>query len=260
MLPDDPSIHTVAQGEYLSLIARTYGLRPERIWNHPANLALRLKRKSPNILHPGDELTIPPKEAKEETAPTERRHRFIVKAATQKIRLVLKDRLGKPIRNTPYRIWISGRPDVSGSTDGGGLLETEIPVNVQQAKLYVYKMCWDLNVGALNPISKHSGVQQRLNNLGFDCGAPDGVVGPKTRSALTRFQRSAGLPPTGVPDEVTRRKLEEKHEGKVRALPLEEEPQQPSRKIAQTVEEQSEDDPLQQMDDSALENLEEPEF
>lgn len=36
-------------------------------------------------------------------------------------------------------------------------------------------------------------VQTMLNGLGYDAGAPDGVAGPRTRAALSAFQRDRGL-------------------------------------------------------------------
>lgn len=41
-------------------------------------------------------------------------------------------------------------------------------------------------------------VQIRLNTLGFDAGAPDGLSGPKTRRAISDFQASLGMAPTGT--------------------------------------------------------------
>lgn len=40
-------------------------------------------------------------------------------------------------------------------------------------------------------------VQQRLLDRGFDVGAPDGIIGARTRSAIRAFQASAGLPQDG---------------------------------------------------------------
>jgi lytic murein transglycosylase len=42
-------------------------------------------------------------------------------------------------------------------------------------------------------------LQTALNERGFASGAPDGVVGPATRDALRRYQRSIGLPADGYP-------------------------------------------------------------
>jgi hypothetical protein len=45
--------------------------------------------------------------------------------------------------------------------------------------------------------------QKQLRDLGFDLGAPDGIMGTKTIAALRRFQTERHLPPTGVLDSVT---------------------------------------------------------
>jgi peptidoglycan hydrolase-like protein with peptidoglycan-binding domain len=46
-------------------------------------------------------------------------------------------------------------------------------------------------------------VQQRLNDLGYRAGAVDGVLGPRTESALRRFQKASNLDPTGQLDTKT---------------------------------------------------------
>lgn len=46
-------------------------------------------------------------------------------------------------------------------------------------------------------------LQQRLIELEFDPGEPDGLLGPATRAALRNFQRDAGLPADGYPDPAT---------------------------------------------------------
>lgn len=45
--------------------------------------------------------------------------------------------------------------------------------------------------------------QERLNALNFPVGTPDGIMGPKTRAELIRFQKSRGLPGSGVLDQST---------------------------------------------------------
>lgn len=42
-----------------------------------------------------------------------------------------------------------------------------------------------------------SETQKLLGKLGYDTGTPDGSMGPKTRSAILRFQKEKGLNPTG---------------------------------------------------------------
>lgn len=45
--------------------------------------------------------------------------------------------------------------------------------------------------------------QQILREKGFDPGRANGAFGPKTKQALTAYQRSVGLPPTGALDQAT---------------------------------------------------------
>ena len=42
-------------------------------------------------------------------------------------------------------------------------------------------------------------LQSRLNDLGYDTGGIDGIVGPNTRAALRAYQRDQGLPADGYP-------------------------------------------------------------
>ncbi len=51
-------------------------------------------------------------------------------------------------------------------------------------------------------------LQDGLNQLGFDCGRPDGICGPATVRALLDFQRNGGLTPDGICGPRTVRMLE----------------------------------------------------
>src|SRR5262245_46952168 len=51
-------------------------------------------------------------------------------------------------------------------------------------------------------------LQQRLLDLGFSSGTPDGILGPITRSAVSEFQRSKGLLVDGKAGAATLRALE----------------------------------------------------
>jgi hypothetical protein len=42
-------------------------------------------------------------------------------------------------------------------------------------------------------------LQQRLTAKGFDTDGADGVIGPKSREAISAYQRSIGVNPTGEP-------------------------------------------------------------
>ncbi len=52
-------------------------------------------------------------------------------------------------------------------------------------------------------------LQRLLAALGFDVGAPDGVIGTQTRAAVRAFQKSAGLPEDGHAGSLLLRRLKE---------------------------------------------------
>jgi peptidoglycan hydrolase-like protein with peptidoglycan-binding domain len=49
--------------------------------------------------------------------------------------------------------------------------------------------------------------QIALRNAGFEPGSIDGVMGPKTETALLQFQAAQGLPKTGKLDATTQKQL-----------------------------------------------------
>ena len=79
------------------------------------------------------------------------------------------------------------------------------------------KLCWLLMVMlclALWPVAvtahgdwRAAQVQELLKEVGFNPGPIDGILGPRTRGALSRYQASRGLPATGALDEATRQAL-----------------------------------------------------
>jgi N-acetylmuramoyl-L-alanine amidase len=203
--------YKVKQGDCLSNIAHRYGLFWEKVWNHPKNSKLQEKRKDPNILHPGDVVFIPDKEKKEESGASEQKHRFRKKGVPEKLRIRFMAG-NEPIANENYILDIDGEVK-SGTTDGEGNLEESIPPNAKRAKLWLgeEKQEYEINLGYLDPIDELSGVQARLNNLGFNCGKVDGIKGPKTTAALKRFQKKHSLKETGEIDEQTRNALKNAH-------------------------------------------------
>ena len=49
--------------------------------------------------------------------------------------------------------------------------------------------------------------QERLNQLGYDAGEPDGLMGPQTQAALRKYQQEEGLSSSGQLDTQTTAKL-----------------------------------------------------
>ncbi|MBA2590015.1 MAG: lytic murein transglycosylase [Alphaproteobacteria bacterium] len=60
------------------------------------------------------------------------------------------------------------------------------------------KHSWPRDERALSRAERFS-FQADLNKAGFECGAPDGVLGRKTRSALRQYQKTHGLAADGFP-------------------------------------------------------------
>lgn len=206
--------HQVKAGDCLSSIAFEYGFLPDTIWNHPSNAELKKKRKDPNVLLPGDVVFVPDKRLKEVSHATNQVHKFTVKNVPAKLSLRLLFE-GEPRRSEPYTLDIDGKK-ISGTSDSDGNIKISIPPNARSGKLTIGTgerlMEYNLQLGRLDPVDQISGVQSRLNNLGFNCGRVNGVLNDETKEALEAFQVSVGLPPNGELDAATQAKLYESHE------------------------------------------------
>jgi hypothetical protein len=206
--------YEVQQGDCIESIAFEHGHFWETIWNHPDNQQLKSLRRDPNVLLAGDKVFVPDLRPKDESGATEQRHSFKRKGVPSKLRIVLKDENDQPRADVPYTLEIDGQL-FSGQTDGQGGLQHRIPPDAKQGKLTIgtgdEAEEHELQLGHIDPITEVSGVQARLNNLGFDSGAIDGELGPQTKDAIRAFQAEYGLPVTGEPDQATRDKLKEEH-------------------------------------------------
>lgn len=49
--------------------------------------------------------------------------------------------------------------------------------------------------------------QEKLNELGYDCGTPDGKIGKKTTAAIKKFQEDKGLTVNGILGTKTKKEL-----------------------------------------------------
>ena len=203
--------YEVQQGDCISSIATAHGFFWETLWNHAENAELKRKRVDPNVLLEGDRVHIPELTIKEESRATEKRHRFRKKGEPAKLRLRLLDAQNRPRANLRYRLLIEGSWK-EGTTDGDGKLEHPIPPTARQAVLEIRgEGSLPLDLGGLDPVESISGVQQRLRNLGYDCGAGEGEWNEESQGAMKRFQESQGLTVTGDPDQASRDKLVQVH-------------------------------------------------
>lgn len=207
-----PQDHTVAHGEGLSSIAETYGFSPDRIWKDPANEELRRARPDPEVLAAGDVVVIPDRVAKEVQAPTGRRHTFRRVGVPALFSLKLTSATG-PRAGEPYVLEVGDRR-FEGTTDEHGVIRHYVPPAARSALLTLGTAGerFDIEIGGMDPLSELSGVQKRLNNLGFACGEADGALNAATAAALRQFQASRGLEATGTPDAATLRALTLAHD------------------------------------------------
>jgi Putative peptidoglycan binding domain len=205
--------HVVREGECMSSLAAKKGLFVAQIFEHPANAQLSTVRGDPNILLPGDRVTIPNFELKDVDKPTEQKNKFVLLGEPVFLRIQVMDR-DKPLGGQPFTLVVGG-VTIQDTTQPDGTIETRIPPDATTGLLRVGTgkdlVQLTLKLGALSPVANSKGVQQRLQNLGFDCGPIDGIVGPRTRAAVRNFQAKSGLPPDGILGPQTRALLKEKH-------------------------------------------------
>ncbi len=223
------TVHRVKQGECLGTIAARYGYMWQTIYEAPENEALRRRRPNPNVLFPGDEVVIPEKQVIHERVATGRQHEFTVPRQGWELRLKLRDIDHEPIAGVPWSLRIEGEAEpVTGTTENDGLIAVPCPGQARRATLTVFGREHTLMIGALDPVSRVTGVQQRLARLGFDPGPVDGMVGPRTRAALRAFQETQDdIADTGRLDDATRLRLQEMCDEDGRPLDLEDDPEPP---------------------------------
>ncbi len=202
---------TIVLGDSIPSIAKKSGFFWETIWNRPENASVKGKRKDPNVLFPGDEVFVPDLALRTETRGTNARHKFKLKGEQVKFKLQLL-MMGEPRKNEAYTLLVDGK-SYSGTTDGEGKIEQVVPADARSGTLTLRggKEKYPVRIGHLNPIDEVSGVQQRLNNLGFHAGDEGGQMNDSLKAALTAFQTKYKLNPSGEIDDATKAKVAECH-------------------------------------------------
>jgi len=210
--------YTVQQGDCLSSLAKAFGFPSfHTIYEDPQNATLRQQRPNPNVIFPGDQIYIPDKTQRSESAATDTAHTYQITRAKTLLRIGVVDPAGQPLRSRSYTLTV-GAKVYQGETGTDGLIEAEIEADESGGSLVVAgsdpkdpPFARSLFLGHLDPITEVSGVQGRLNNLGFYCGEVDGIAGPATAAAVAAFQRCYGLQVDGVIGPATRDKLLQVH-------------------------------------------------
>jgi hypothetical protein len=205
--------YVVRDGDCLLSISERTGHFWQTLWEHVANMDLRLIREDPAVLYPGDQLFVPELRTREENAPTDQRHRYVRKGVPAKMRIqFLRD--GQPKANVSYKLEIDGTLG-EGSTDSTGTVEVFIPPGAAHGSITVGEgddtEFFELELGRLDPIDTVAGAQARLHNLGFSPGRTTGSMNPDTVRAVLEYQKANGLDETGELDDATRRSLLQMH-------------------------------------------------
>lgn len=232
----DTYLHTVARGEHIRWIADHFHVSDwNTIWD--LNRELRGIRHNPNILMVGDQLAVPIAECGEESGQTELVHPFETMCDPLFLRLRILGEDYSPLARVPYALVVDEEgPPMEGETDEHGQIEREIPPTANFAALTVripaaprneaggrlegeVPVTFNLWIGALHPILEpapdldcYPGVQQRLDNLGLDCGPVIDEPNQPTRAAIRTFRVLFGLPEGETSDEEFQRKLAEIHD------------------------------------------------
>ncbi len=203
--------YVVVQGDYLATIAQAFGFADYRtIWNDPGNQGLRAQGRTPDLLYPGDALTIPDRSAGQATGATGRMHQFTAPApGPVKLRLALRTADDRPLTGLACTIAATNVPAVQRTTDGNGHIEYDMAPDVDRLYVVATGHQWDIGVGHLDPVSEVSGWRERLNNLGYQAGESSDPDALELRSAVEEFQCDHGLRVDGIAGPATQKKLTE---------------------------------------------------
>ncbi len=132
-------------------------------------------------------------------------------APSRWLNLELRDSRGAPMAGRPYALTLPDGSVREGTLDDEGRLHERVPPLTERLLLDVAQRRFELDIAGLPEASTVEGAQSRLNQLNYFVGDVDGSLGPKTASALQRFQRDQALPVTGDLDGATAVALEREH-------------------------------------------------
>ncbi len=198
-------------GDHLEAIAHRFGVTADAIRNEPSNAKLAKKRGDMSMLAAGDVLYIPARERTFAAASVGSSNKFVAQVPKVQLHLNLADGESKHA-NVPFTVDGAG-PQMKGTTDGDGHVNIAVPVTVKSIRLTLSDTghTFDVSVGGLDPIEETSGVQMRLQHLGFYGGPINGDLSDHTRAGIRAFQTSQKMDATGEPDDATLDALKKAH-------------------------------------------------
>ncbi len=205
--------YVVKPGDCMESIAYANGFLWQTLWNLQANAELKSKR-TPNVLLPGDRVTIPAIAQRQESAPVDQCHVYKKLGVPGTFSLRFLDEQQQPRSGLNYILTIDGKT-TTGSLDSDGSLKVPIVPNASQGTIKLQTdpdpETYPLQFGYLDPSGSATGVRARLNNLGFTCAATGGWDAD-VQGALQRYQAARNLQPTGQLDDATQQGLQQDHQ------------------------------------------------
>jgi N-acetylmuramoyl-L-alanine amidase len=205
--------YEVRESECLQSIAARHGHLWKTIWNHGGNAEVKSARKDPMVILPGDRLEIPEIDPGGVSKAQEKRHRFRRRGVPAVLKLQLQ-RDGEPRKDEPWWLEIDGQRS-EGRTDGEGRIKVPIPPGARSGELRVgegeHETAHTLDLGMLAPFDTVRGTQQRLRNLGFYEGPPDGKWTEGLKHAIGSFLSTNDFKAEDELSESTLKKIRDAH-------------------------------------------------
>jgi hypothetical protein len=188
----------IRQGDTTEALAAAAGLFWQTAWDHPANAALRARRRAPNILLAGDALFLPERLPRSEPCATTQAHSFRRRGIPSELRIRCLDEEQLAYAGVPYQLVGEGL-DLRGTLDAAGWLRVPIPPGIQRLQLRLGEDGeideHELWMGHLDPLGEPTGLCDRLRNLGYYDGPSTVEMSDTLRGAMSWFRRDAGLDP-----------------------------------------------------------------
>src|SRR5438132_941146 len=111
---------TCEKGDSMSKIAAENGFADyNTVWQCPENAQLRQQRDNPNVLSAGDQVFVPDKQPKTVTAATGSEHKYTLKGKATRLRLLILDFAGSPLKNASLQLTVDGQT-ATVTTDAQG--------------------------------------------------------------------------------------------------------------------------------------------
>ncbi|MAK92061.1 MAG: hypothetical protein CMI13_12605 [Oleibacter sp.] len=124
----------------------------------------------------------------------------MIKGLLTEVIISLEEFTGTAMPNLDYELIVNGEK-YPGKLDGSGSLKVSIDADAKTGELVIYldsarknSLFWQLEFGALENVVDVSGIQARLNNLGYYCANENGQLDNSTQTAIRQFKAANGLP------------------------------------------------------------------